>query len=299
MKIDVSQFKVKPSGKLKLKDLPTRTKALCATEDEYKRLLEEHVKKLADLHDLLYGANKYAVLLLLQGMDASGKDGIVKHVMSGVNPTGCEVVSFKEPSSDELEHDFLWRSYARLPRRGNIAIFNRSYYEEVLVVKVHPELLANEGLAGQKNKDEDFWDDRYRSIVEMEKHLHRNNTRIVKVFLHLSKDEQRERFLARIDEPDKNWKFSINDIHERKYWKQYQQAYQDALRATSTDDAPWYVVPGDDKQNARLIVSQILLDTMAALKMQYPRVTKARRSELQKIEQALNGHRPRTISAQG
>ena len=297
MKIDVRQFKVKPSSKLKLKDLPTRTKTLCATEDGYRRLLEQHVKQLSDLHDLLYSANKYAVLLLLQGMDASGKDGIVKHVMSGVNPTGCEVVAFKEPSSEELEHDFLWRSYARLPRRGNIAIFNRSYYEEVLVVKVHPELLANEGLTEQSNKDQDFWADRYRSIVAMEKHLHGNHTRIVKVFLHVSKDEQRKRFLARIEEPDKNWKFSINDIHERKYWKQYQHAYQDALRATSTDDAPWYVVPADDKQNARLIVSQILLDTLGALRIEYPRVTKERRSELQKIREALNGQTPQNVQS--
>jgi len=295
MKVDISTFRVKPGGKLKLKDMPTRTKALCASEPEYKDVLEEHVKQLAKLHDLLYGANKYALLLVLQGMDAAGKDGVVKHVMSGVNPTGCEVISFKQPSSEELEHDFLWRSYAKLPGRGRISIFNRSYYEEVLVVKVHPELLGNEGLVERAQKDEDFWAERYESIVNMEAHLHRNNTRIVKVFLHVSKEEQRKRFLARIDEPDKNWKFNIGDIQERKYWKRYQQAYQDALRATSTNHAPWYVVPADDKANARLIVSQIVLDTLAALKMEYPRVTNERRSELKQIAETLKGNTPEIV----
>ena len=290
MKIDISRFRVKPGSKVKLKDFPTKTKAICGSEDEYKDVLQQHVKELEKLHDLLYGANKYAVLLVLQGMDTAGKDGAVKHVMSGVNPTGCEVTSFKQPSADELEHDFLWRSYARLPRRGMIGIFNRSYYEEVLVVKVHSELLANEALAARAEKDEDFWAERYESIVNMERHLHRNHTRIVKVFLHLSKEEQRRRFLSRIDVPDKNWKFSMGDIHERKYWKQYQDAYQDCVRATSTDQAPWYVVPADDKENARLIVSQILVDTLGALKMEYPRVTKERQKELQQIRGALEGN---------
>jgi PPK2 family polyphosphate:nucleotide phosphotransferase len=250
------------------------------------------VKQLAKLHELLYGANKYAVLLVLQGMDTAGKDGVVKHVMSGVNPTGCDVISFKQPNAEELEHDFLWRSYAKLPRRGSIAIFNRSYYEEVLVVKVHPELLANERLAERAQKDEDFWDERYESIVEMERHLHRSQMRIVKIFLHLSKQEQGRRFLARIEDPDKNWKFNTGDIRERKYWKQYQDAYEACVRATSTDQAPWYVVPADDKENARLIVSQILVDTLAGLKMEYPRITDERRKELQHIREALEGKAP-------
>src|SRR5947209_3728983 len=179
MKIDVSRFRVKAGSKLKLKDAPTKTKAICGSQDVYTDLLTQHVKQLAGLHELLYGANKYAVLLVLQGMDAAGKDGVVKHVMSGVNPTGCEVTSFKQPSSEELEHDFLWRTYARLPPRGQIGIYNRSYYEEVLVVRVHPELLANEGLAQRAQRNEDFWEERYDSIVNMEKHLHRNNTRMV------------------------------------------------------------------------------------------------------------------------
>jgi PPK2 family polyphosphate:nucleotide phosphotransferase len=191
-----------------------------------------------------------------------------------------------------LEHDFLWRSYAKLPGRGRIGIFNRSYYEEALVVKVHPELLANEGLAERAHKDADFWAERYDSIVNMEQHLYRNHTRIVKVFLHLSKEEQRKRFLSRIDEPDKNWKFNTGDIHERKYWKRYQDAYQDCVRATSTDHAPWYIVPADDKENTRLIVSQILVDTLSGLKMEYPRVTAERRKELRQIEEALNGKGP-------
>ena len=297
MKIDVSKFRVKAGANVKLKNLPTRTKGICGSEGEYKEVLEDHVKQLAKLHDLLYGANKYAVLLVLQGMDTAGKDGVVKHVMSGVNPTGCEVTSFKQPSTEELEHDFLWRSYAKLPRRGTIAIFNRSYYEEVLVVKVHPELLANEALSDRAGKDRKFWEERYESIVDMERHLYRNHTRIAKVFLHLSKEEQRNRFLSRIDVPEKNWKFSMGDIHERTYWKQYQDAYQDCVRATSTDHAPWYVVPADDKENARLIVSQILVDTLSGLKMEYPRVTNERRKELARIRGALTGRTETGVTA--
>jgi PPK2 family polyphosphate:nucleotide phosphotransferase len=289
MKINVSRFRVRQGEKLKLKDQPTKIKAICASEDDYKDLLQQQVKELAKLHELLYGADRYALLLILQGMDAAGKDGIIKHVMSGVNPQGCEVTSFKQPSSEELQHDFLWRSYLRLPRRGTIGIFNRSYYEEVLVVKVHPELLVNQALANRVRKHEDFWKERYHSILDMERHLHRNNTRIVKIFLHLSRQEQRKRFLARIDDADKNWKFNTGDLEERKYWNRYQDAFEDCLRATSTDHAPWYAVPADDKENARLIVSQILLDTLGGLKMQLPQVTDDRRGELQHIREALSG----------
>jgi PPK2 family polyphosphate:nucleotide phosphotransferase len=289
MKINVSRFRVGQGEKLKLKDQPTKIKAICASEDDYKDLLQQQVKELAKLHELLYGADRYALLLILQGMDAAGKDGIIKHVMSGVNPQGCEVTSFKQPSSEELQHDFLWRSYLRLPRRGTIGIFNRSYYEEVLVVKVHPELLVNQALANRVRKHDDFWKERYQSILDMERHLHRNNTRIVKIFLHLSRQEQRKRFLARIDDADKNWKFNTGDLEERKYWNRYQDAFEDCLRATSTDHAPWYAVPADDKENARLIVSQILLDTLGGLKMQLPQVTDDRRGELQHIREALSG----------
>jgi PPK2 family polyphosphate:nucleotide phosphotransferase len=289
MKINVNRFRVRQGEKLKLKDQPTRTKAICASEDDYKDLLQQQVKQLAKLHELLYGADRYALLLILQGMDTAGKDGVIKHVMSGVNPQGCEVTSFKQPSSDELQHDFLWRSYLRLPRRGTIGIFNRSYYEEVLVVKVHPELLVNQALANRVRKHEDFWKERYQSILDMERHLHRNNTRIVKIFLHLSRQEQRKRFLARIDDADKNWKFNTGDLEERKYWNHYQDAFEGCLRATSTDHAPWYAVPADDKENARLIVSQILLDTLGGLKMQLPQVTDDRRAELQHVREALSG----------
>jgi PPK2 family polyphosphate:nucleotide phosphotransferase len=207
--------------------------------------------------------------------------------MSGVNPQGCEVFSFKQPSAEELEHDFLWRTTRSLPERGRIGIFNRSYYEEVLVVRVHPELLRSEGLSSEARNDKSFWDQRHRSIVEFEEHLYRNDTRIVKIFLHLSKEEQRKRFLARIDEPEKNWKFSLADIHERTYWKDYVQAYEECLQATSTHHAPWYAVPADDKENARLIVSQIILDALGELKMAYPKTTSKRRSELESIRKHL------------
>lgn len=287
MTIDIKQFQIKPGEKVDLKDRPTDIEPLCSSKDDYKQQLQKHVKELEQLHELLYASDKYAVLLVLQGMDASGKDGAIRHVMSGVNPQGCEVTSFKEPSHEELQHDFLWRSYARLPARGKIGIFNRSYYEEVLVVRVHPELLDGQGLSDELRDKEDLWKERYRAIVEMERHLYYSNTRIVKIHLHLSKTEQRKRFLARIDEPDKNWKFSMADIHERKYWKQYMRAYEECLEATSTDFAPWYAVPADDKDNARLIVSQILVDEVGALKMAFPKSTPEHRRELKDIRKAL------------
>jgi len=207
--------------------------------------------------------------------------------MSGVNPQGCQVFSFKQPSANELEHDFLWRTTCVLPERGRIGIFNRSYYEEVLVVRVHPEILRGEGLSKELRDEKTVWEERYRSIVDLERHLYRNGTRVVKFFLHLSKDEQRKRFLDRIDEPDKNWKLSLADIHERKYWKDYMQAYEECLDATSTHHAPWYIVPADDKENARLIVSQIVLDTFNSLKMAYPKTTPKRRAELKSIRKLL------------
>jgi PPK2 family polyphosphate:nucleotide phosphotransferase len=208
--------------------------------------------------------------------------------MSGVNPQGCEVFSFKQPSAAELEHDFLWRTTRCLPERGRIGIFNRSYYEEVLVVRVHPEILRNQGLSEELRDEKTIWEERYRSIVGLEEHLHRNGTRIVKFFLHLSKEEQRRRFIERIDEPDKNWKFSLADVHERKYWKHYMEAYEACLTATNTHHAPWYVVPADDKENARLIVSQVVLDALNGLKMAYPTATPKRRRELKSIRKLLN-----------
>ena len=242
---------------------------------------------MSSQQQLLYASNRHAVLLIFQAMDAAGKDGAIRHVMSGVNPQGCQVFSFKHPSATELEHDFLWRTTRDLPERGRIGIFNRSYYEEVLIVRVHPEILRSEAIPDTAHHDKKVWHDRYRSIVDFEKHLHSNGTRIIKFFLHLSKEEQRKRFLARIDEPDKNWKFSLADIQERKFWKQYMKAYEECLSATSTDDAPWYVVPADDKENARLIVSRIVLDTLEGLKMAYPKTTEKRRRELLSIRKGL------------
>jgi PPK2 family polyphosphate:nucleotide phosphotransferase len=287
MKIKSKDFRVRPGKKVKLTDWPTMVKPFCSSKKEYQELLEAHVEKLSSLQHLHYASNRYALLLIFQGMDAAGKDGAIRHVMSGVNPQGCEVSSFKQPSADELEHDFLWRTTRRLPERGRIGIFNRSYYEEVLVVRVHPELLRSQGLAEELRDEKSIWKERYRSIVNLESHLHRNATRTIKVFLHLSQEEQRKRFLERIDEPDKNWKFSLADIHERKYWKHYMEAYEDCLNATSTHHAPWYVVPADDKENARLIVSQIVLDALNELKMAYPKTTAKRLRELKAIRKLL------------
>jgi PPK2 family polyphosphate:nucleotide phosphotransferase len=287
MTIDSKTYRVPPGKKLNLREWPTAVPALTKSKENYQKLLEEHVKDLSALQQLHYASNRHALLLIFQGMDAAGKDGAIRHVMSGINPQGCEVFSFKQPSAEELEHDFLWRTTCRLPERGRIGIFNRSYYEEVLVVRVHPEELRNEGLSKQLQDDKSKWDDRYRSMVDFEKHLDRNSTRVVKVFLHLSKDEQRKRFLARIDDLEKNWKLSLADIHERKFWKDYEKAYEECLSATSTHHAPWYVVPADDKDDARLIVSQIVLDALRGLKPSYPATTQKHRAELKSIRRML------------
>ncbi len=287
MKIDSKDFLVRPGKKVELRKWPTIVKPFCKSKEQYQELLQKHVEELSSLQRLHYASNRYALLLIFQGMDGAGKDGAIRHVMSGVNPEGCEVFSFKQPSAEELEHDFLWRTTCRLPERGRIGIFNRSYYEEVLVVRVHPEILRNQGLPEELRDEKTIWKERYRSIVDLESHLYRNGTRIIKIFLHLSQEEQRKRFLERIDEPDKNWKFSAADIHERKYWKHYVKAYEDCLHATSTHHAPWYVVPADDKENARLIVSRIVLDALKGLKMAYPKTTEKRRLELQTIRKQL------------
>jgi PPK2 family polyphosphate:nucleotide phosphotransferase len=287
MTIDSKTYQVPPAKKLNLSGWPTAVPALTKSKKHYQKLLEEHMKDLSALQQLHYASNRHALLLIFQGMDAAGKDGAIRHVMSGINPQGCEVSSFKQPNAEELEHDFLWRTTCRLPERGRIGIFNRSYYEEVLVVRVHPEDLRNEGLSKELRDDKSKWEDRYRSIVDFEQHLDRNNTRVVKVFLHISKDEQRKRFLARIDDPDKNWKLSLADLHEKKFWKDYVKAYEECLGATSTHHAPWYVVPADDKDDARLIVSQIVLDALRALKPSYPATTQKHRAELKSIRKML------------
>jgi PPK2 family polyphosphate:nucleotide phosphotransferase len=258
------------------------------SKKQYEKLLNQHVQQLSAMQQLHYATNRHAILLIFQAMDAAGKDGAIRHVMSGVNPQGCQVFGFKHPSATELEHDFLWRTTRDLPERGRIGIYNRSYYEEVLIVRVHRDILLGEGLPDLPSHDKRLWHDRYRSITDLERHLSANGTRIVKFFLHLSKEEQRRRFLARIDDPEKNWKFSRADIKERGYWDQYTRAYEECLSATSTVAAPWYVVPADDKENARLIVSKIVLDTFESLKMSYPKSTANRRRELLSIRKRLS-----------
>jgi PPK2 family polyphosphate:nucleotide phosphotransferase len=287
MKIQSDDFRVHPGKEFKLSDRPTIIQPFSKSKKQYRKTLESHVAELSSLQQLHYASHRNALLLVFQGIDAAGKDGAIRHVMSGVNPEGCEVYSFKQPSAEELEHDFLWRTTCRLPERGRIGIFNRSYYEEVLVVRVHPEILRNEGLAEELRDEKTVWKERYRSIENFETHLHLNGTRVIKIFLHLSQEEQRKRFLERIDEPDKNWKFSLDDIRERKYWKQYAQAFEECLQATSTHASPWFVVPADDKENARLIVSRIVIDALKDLKMSWPKTTAKRKAELQTIRKLL------------
>jgi len=285
--IVTKNFRVQAGEKVDLGSRPTTVKPLFKSKKQYHHMLDSQVEELSALQRLHYSSDRYAMLLIFQGMDAAGKDGAIRHVMSGVNPQGCQVFSFKQPSAEELDHDFLWRTTRRLPERGRIGIFNRSYYEEVLIVRVHPELLLNQRLPKELPDAKTIWLDRYRSIVDLEAHLHRNGTRIIKFFLHLSKDEQAKRFRDRIDEPENNWKFRLADVTERKSWPLYRQAYEAALGETSTADSPWYVVPADDKKNARLIVSQIVLDAFRELKMAYPQTTAKRRRELKSIRKLL------------
>jgi PPK2 family polyphosphate:nucleotide phosphotransferase len=287
MNIKPSDFRVQERAEVDLDKWPTRVAAAYQTGAQYQELLAKHVKALSKQQELLYASDSYSILLIFQAMDAAGKDGAIQHVMSGVNPQGCQVFSFKHPSANELKHDFLWRTTRDLPERGRIGIFNRSYYEDVLIARVHPEILRGEGLPRNLVDEKTIWHDRYRSIVNLEKHLDRNGTRIVKFFLHLSKEEQRKRFIDRIDHPEKNWKFSHADIEERKFWNDYMRAYEKCLAATSTKRAPWYVVPADDKLNARLIVSRIVLDTIEALELSYPKTSAARRRELQSLRKML------------
>jgi PPK2 family polyphosphate:nucleotide phosphotransferase len=289
MKIHTEDFRVREGDKVDLSKWPTKIKDVYKDKDDYAESLRDQVERLSHQQQLLYASDSHAILLIFQAMDAAGKDGAIKHVMSGINPQGCQVFSYKHPSAQELQHDFLWRTTRDLPERGRIGIFNRSYYEEVLIVRVHPEILVSEGLPDPPRNDKSLWRDRYRSITDLERHLHINGTRIVKFFLHLSKDEQRKRFIERIDDPDKNWKFSIDDITERGFWDDYMKAYEACLTATSTDEAPWYVVPADDKENARLIVSKVVLETLEDLKMAYPKASEAHLAELKSIRKQLVG----------
>jgi PPK2 family polyphosphate:nucleotide phosphotransferase len=284
--IDPKHFRVPEGEEVDLDRYPTRTPPVYASKADYERQLAAHVGRMSALQQRLYASNNYAILLIFQAMDAAGKDGVIKHVMSGVNPQGCQVFSFAHPTPVELQHDFLWRTSRDLPARGRIGIFNRSYYEEVLIVRVHPDILENQGIP-LRHAGKGVWRNRYRSIVDHERHLTENGTRILKFFLHLSKEEQRKRFLARIDDPRKNWKFSNADIQERQYWDDYRKAYEKCLSATSTDDAPWFVVPADDKPNTRLIVSATILSLLESLKLSYPTSSPEHRAQLLSIRQQL------------
>jgi PPK2 family polyphosphate:nucleotide phosphotransferase len=285
--IPTDGYRVRPGKRVDLGARPTRVTPLYSSKKAGHKMQEEQVEKLSALQNLLYASDKHAVLVIFQALDAAGKDSAIKKVMSGINPQGCQVFSFKHPSAEELDHDFLWNATRKLPERGRIGIFNRSYYEEVLIVRVHPEILRGQNIPLDLIDEKSIWKARYASMVNLEDHLHRNGTRVVKFFLHLSKDEQRKRFLKRIEDPEKNWKFGSADMEERKYWDQYIAAYEECLAATSTRTAPWYVIPADDKMNAQLLISQVLVETMGRLKMAYPEPTPERRAELQTIRTIL------------
>lgn len=287
MKIKTGDFRVKPGARVNLKKWPTLVDPFYQSKEDYQSILTKHISEMDELQRILYAHDRYALLLIFQAMDAAGKDGAIRHVMSGLNPQGCQVYSFKSPSAEELDHDFLWRTTRCLPERGRIGIFNRSYYEEVLIVRVHPEILEGQRLPPKSLREDDIWEQRYRSINGMEAHLHRNGTRILKFFLHVSKEEQRKRLLKRIDEPEKNWKFNSTDLAERELWDKYMDAYEACLGATSTKKSPWFVVPADDKENARLIISKVILEYMNGLGIKYPTVTAARRKELRGFRKML------------
>ena len=288
MKIDTQDYRIREGESVDLGKRPTRIDAPFASKDDYEKALKQRVERLHKLQEMFYAADSHALLIVLQGMDTAGKDGVIEHVLSGMNQQGCEVHAFKQPSEAELHHDFLWRCVRVLPERGRVGVFNRSYYEEVVVVRVHPEFLDRQGAGVRANAGgKDFWKDRYRSIVGLERHLQRNATRIVKLFLHLSEEEQRQRLLARIDEPAKNWKFSAGDVAERARWKDYLKAYEQCLGETSTAEAPWFVVPADDKPTARLIAAEIIAGAMEALDLKYPELSGTRRAELEAIRRQL------------
>jgi PPK2 family polyphosphate:nucleotide phosphotransferase len=287
MKIHTGDFRVREGDGVDLQRWSTLIDPLYRSTEHYQSLLSRHVSQLSELQQRLYASNRFSILVIFQAMDAAGKDGAIKHIMSGVNPQGCQVFSFQHPSAAELQHDFLWRTTRNLPERGRIGIFNRSYYEEVLIVRVHPELLVSEGLPGLSSHHKGVWQDRFRSINHLERHLHENGTQIIKIFLHMSRDEQQRRFLKRIDDPEKNWKFSLDDVKERRFWTSYMEAYESCLGSTSMDHAPWYVVPADDKLNAHLIVSKIIVETMEGLKLHYPKSSRGREDELLEIRRQL------------
>lgn len=287
MKINPADFQAKQGDACDLHQRPTDISPLYTSKAHYKKKLKKQIDKMSDLQRKLYASNEHSVLIIFQAMDAAGKDSSIRHVMSGINPQGCQVHSFKHPTETELDHDFLWRANQVLPERGRIGIFNRSYYEEVLIARVHPEILDSQRIPDEALHKEHIWRERFRSINDLEQHLTRNGTRVIKFFLHLSKEEQCQRFLARIDNPDKNWKFSDADIQERAFWPQYMQAYEDCISSTTSDEAPWYVIPADDKRNARLIIAKTIVETFESLDMHYPEVDEQRKLELQRLRTLL------------
>jgi len=284
--IDLPDMRVRPGSKVRLKSIDTDSTGSYESKETAKKHLEKGVEELRRMQEMLYAQDQQALLLVFQAMDGAGKDSTIEHVMSGVNPQGCQVFSFKSPSSEELDHDFLWRTAKSLPERGRIGIFNRSYYEETLVVRVHPEYLEKQRLPRDLATDR-IWDHRFEDIRNWEKYLSRNGTVIRKFYLHVSKDEQKRRFLARLEEPEKNWKFQAGDVKERALWDEYQRAYEDMLGATSTTYAPWHVIPADHKWFARLAVADIIIDTLRSMKLHYPKLSKETRAGLDAAKQTL------------
>jgi PPK2 family polyphosphate:nucleotide phosphotransferase len=287
MHIPVERFQIGERSRLDLSRRPALIPAPYSGEAGYREALDAQKARLRELQELLYVGDRYSLLIIFQAMDAAGKDGAISHVMSGVNPQGCQVFSFKHPTPVELDHDFLWRAALSLPERGRIGIFNRSYYEDVLVVRVHDGILRQQALPPELIRQPSVWHGRYRSIRDFEMHLHRNGTRIVKFFLHVSREEQKRRLIARIEDPSKNWKVNEGDFRERRFWGRYMKAYEDCLRHTSTRECPWYVVPADDKKTSRLIVAQVIVHTLASLGLSLPPLTRSRRAELRRLRAEL------------
>lgn len=285
--MNIDKFLVKEGSKANLKKHKADFTGDYTDKDEAVEDLKKNVKRLAELQDVLYAQDVYSLLIIFQAMDAAGKDGAIEHVMSGVNPQGCHVVSFKQPSDEELSHDYLWRCAKNLPERGKIGIFNRSHYEEVLVVRVHPEILQAQHLPSKIKDDKDIWKKRYKQIRNFEEHLAENGTHILKFFLNVSKDEQRQRFLDRIEEEDKNWKFSRSDVKERGHWDDYMKAYEEAITATSTANAPWHIIPADRKWFTRLAVSEVIVQELESMDLHYPTVSKQHKAELAEVKKLL------------
>ena len=295
MTLEIEPFRIAEGARVRLSELPTQIAPLYESKSNYRERLLKRVKQISKLQRALYAGQRSALLVILQGPDGSGKDGVIRHVLSGINPQGCEVHNFEPPSPLELRHDFLWRTTVRLPPHGHIGVFNRSYYEEVLVVRVHPELLGPQGLAGQ-GSSAGFWNGRIRSILDHEAHLARSGTATVKIYLHLSNEEQRKRFLGRIEQPNKHWKLNMADIGERECWDDYVLAYEDCLSATSTEIAPWYVVPADDKKTARILVAQIMRVALERLHPTYPDVSVQLSPALERQRNTLKTKGPRSAS---